>query len=70
MCVSKCNEQRLGSMNESNPTTRFMEALGFLQTSNSRESQICICGKSVITIFENDGLCQDCGKVIDGEIEA
>ena len=57
-------------MNESNPTTRFMEALGFLQTSNSRESQICICGKSVITIFENDGLCQDCGKVIDGEIEA
>ena len=57
-------------MNESNPTTRFMEALGFLQTSNSRESQICICGKSVITFFENDGLCADCGKTVDGEIEA
>ena len=57
-------------MNESNTSTRFMEALGFLQTSNSRESQICICGKSVITIFENNGLCQDCQKVIDGEIEA
>ena len=57
-------------MNESNTSTRFMEALGFLQTSNSRKSQICICGKSVITIFENNGLCQDCQKVIDGEIEA
>ena len=57
-------------MNESNTSTRFMEALGFLKTSNSRKSQICICGKSVITIFENNGLCQDCQKVIDGEIEA
>ena len=57
-------------MNQTNTSTRFMEALGFLKTSNSRKSQICICGKSVITIFENNGLCQDCQKVIDGEIEA
>ena len=57
-------------MNESNTSTRFMEALDFLNASNSRKSQICICGKSVITFFENNGLCYDCEKVIDGEIEA
>ena len=52
-----------------NTSTRFMEALDFLNASNSKKSQICICGKSVITFFENNGLCYDCEKVLDRELE-